>query len=365
MFTKAVLLAIIIVCSSAYAKGQVDPPALDPTPSTGQQIVLIQEGVAQHDRGNYDAAIKLYEEALGENPNNVEALYELAFSYSMKKDYRKSLEVAYKGAKYKSKMLPGFYMQIGNNLDQLGEPKKSVEVYKAGIKLLPKMAMLHYNLAVTYRNMGRLDDARKAVKQAISLDPNHAGSHVILSVIWHQGRYRTPALLAAARFLVLEPRSERSPGALRIVKEVMGGGVTTGANPNQITILMDPSAKKDEGDFGAIDLVLGLGKAASMTERNKGKTDMQLLVGQFETFFAIMSEQNDRADRSKFTWKFYVPYFTEMKQKNYVEPFVYYIAQIDGNEEAQKWLAGNKARVGDFLAWSKLYKWPQADESKD
>jgi tetratricopeptide (TPR) repeat protein len=361
MFTKAALLTIIIVCSSAYARGQVDPPKLDPTPSTGQQALLIQEGVAQHDRGNYDAAIKMYEEALAGNPNNVEALYELSFSYSMKKDYQKSLEVAYKGARYKSNMLGGFYMQIGNNLDQLGEPKKSVEVYKAGIKLVPRMAMLHYNLAVTYRNMGKLDDARKAVKQAITIDPNHPGSHAVLSGLWHEGGYRTPALLAACRFLVLEPRSERSTGALRIVKEVMGAGVTTGASPNQINIFMDTSAKKDEGDFGSIDLILALGKAASMTEKNKGKTEMQLLVGQFETFFAIMSEQSDKADRSKFTWKFYVPYFNEMKQKNFVEPFVYYIAQGDGNEETLKWLAGNKARVGDFLAWSKLYTWPQAD----
>lgn len=104
MLTKAALLTPIVVCSSAYAQGQVDPPRSDPTASTGQQTLLIQEGVAQHDRGNYDAAIRMYEEVLGENPNNVEALYELAFSYSMKKDYRKSLEVADKGAKYKSEM---------------------------------------------------------------------------------------------------------------------------------------------------------------------------------------------------------------------------------------------------------------------
>lgn len=361
MFAKAALLTIVFVCSSVFARGQVDPPKLDPTPSTGQQVLLIQEGVAQHDRGNYEAAIKLYEEALAQNPNNVEALYEMSFSYSMKKDYRKSLELAYKGAQYKSSLLGAFYLQIGNNLDLLGEPKKSVEVYKAGIKLVPKLAMLHYNLAITYRNLGKLDDARKVVKHAITLNPNHPSSHAVLSDLWQQGGYKTPALLAACRFLVLEPRSERATGALRTVKELMAAGVTTGANPNQINIFMATSAKKDEGDFGSIDLILALGKAASLTEKNKGKTQMQLLVEQFETFFAIMSEQSDKADLSKFTWKVYMPYFIEMKQKNFVEPFVYYITQSDGNEETVKWLAGNKARVGDFLAWSRLYTWPPGD----
>lgn len=360
MFKKAALLILILACSSLFAQGQVAPPKKTPGPSTGHQVVLIQEGVAQHDRGNYDAAIKLYEEALVENPDNVEAIYEMSFSYSMKKDYKKSLELAYHGAEYKSDMLAAFYMQIGNNLDILGDPKKSVEVYKSGLKLMPRMAMLHYNLAVTYRNMGKVDDARKVIKDGLLIDPNHPGSHALLSLVWQAGGYKTPALLAACRFLVLEPKSTRAAGQLRIVMDAMTGSVKRGEGTN-ITIFMDTSAKKDEGDFGAIDMSMGLTRAVGMTEKNKGKTEMQLLVDQFNSFFAIMSEQSDKADMSKFTWKYYAPYFAELKQKDLVEPFVYFITQMDNNQETAKWLAENKTRVGDFLTWSKFYKWPAAE----
>ncbi len=356
MFTRTSLIITLLLLSTTFALGQVDPPRLDPTPSTGQQALLIRDGVKQHDRGNYDAAIKRYEEVLNENPNNVEAIYEMSFSYSMKNEPRKSLEAAYKGAMYKSEMLPAFYVQIGNNLDVLGEPEKSVKVYKAGIKMMPKMALLHLNLAVTYRNMGKLDDARKTVKHAITLDPDHPGSHAVLAGMWHEGRYKTPALFAASRFLVLEPRSQRAVGVLKIVKEVMTAGVSAGPN-NQINIFIDTSAKKDEGDFSVMDMVLGMGTALGITEKSKGKSETQLLVGQFERYLAIMSEQGGKADRSKFTWKFYAAYFLEMKQKNYVEPFVYYITQVDGKEENAKWLSANKIRVADFLAWSKSFEW--------
>lgn len=361
MLKRTVWLVFAIALSSIYTLGQVDPPKLDPTPSTEKQSALIKEGVALHDQGNYDAAISKYEEVLKENPNNVEALYEMSFSYSMKGDYRKALDVAYKGAQYKSRLLATFYLQIGNSLDQLGESAKSLEVYKAGIKLQPQNAMLHYNLAVTYINLNKPDDARKTVKQAIALNPEHPSSHLLLSTLWYQGGYKTPALLAACRFLVLEPRSQRSASALKTVQEVMGGGVTAGKNPNEINIFVDMSAKKDEGDFGAIDLVLGLGKAAGMTKENTDKTEMQLLVEQFNTLFAIMSEQSDKGDKNKFTWKFYVPYFSEMKQKSYVEPFVYYINLSSGKEEVKKWVASNKGRVVEFLGWSKNYHWPKAD----
>ncbi|HEX8919934.1 MAG TPA: tetratricopeptide repeat protein [Pyrinomonadaceae bacterium] len=361
MLKKIALLIFALAFLSTQALGQVDPPKLDPVPSTEKQSALIKEGVALHDQGKYDAAISKYEEVLKENPANVEALYELSFAYSMKKDYRKSLDIASKGAQYKSKLLPALYIQIGNNLDDLGESKKSVEVYKAGIKLSPQTAMLYYNLAVAYSNLSKPDDARKALKQAIAYNPNHPSSHLFLSTIWREGGYKIPALLAASRFLVLEPGSRRSAAALKIVQEVMGGSATVGSNPNQINIFVDMNAKKDEGDFGALDLVLGLGKAVGMTEENKNKTEMQLLVEQFSTTFAIMSEQSDKGDKNKFTWKHYVPYFSEMRQKNYVEPFVYYVHQSSGNEETQKWLANNKARVNEFLAWSKGYAWPKAD----
>ena len=89
------------------------------------------------------------------------ALYELAFSYSMKKDHRKSLETAYKGAHYKSKHLAGFYLVIGNNLDLLGEPNKAVDVYKAGIKLEPNTSILYFNLAITYTNLKKPDEAKR------------------------------------------------------------------------------------------------------------------------------------------------------------------------------------------------------------
>jgi len=362
MLQRAAILNLIIALLSVSAFGQVDPPKLEPTPDTPKQSSLIKEGVVLHDRGNYDAAISKYEEVLNENPNSVEALYEMSFSYTMKKDYKKSIELAYRGAQYNSRLLAAFYLQIGNNLDLLGEPKKSVEVYKAAIKVQPKMAMLYYNLAVSYRSLSKPDDARKAVKQAIALNADHSSSHLFLSTLWYQGGYKTPALLAACRFLALEPASQRSRAALKLVQDVMRGGASSGKNANEINIFVDPAPKKDEGDFAAVDLALGLTRAVNLAEqkKNENKTEMQLLVQQFDTFFAILSEQRGD-DKSKFTWQFYVPYFNAMKQRGYVEPFVYYINQTSSDQEVVKWLNSNKGKVDAFLAWSKGYQWPSVD----
>src|SRR5687768_10719859 len=135
---QAVLLSTIfaLLCAAATAR-QLPDLKLEAAPSTEQQTLAVREGIALHDRGDFDGAIRKYEAVLAENPSNALALYEMSFAYSEKKDYKKALEVAYRGAQYKSEHLAGFYLLIGNNLDLLGEPDKAIEVYRKGIKLFP------------------------------------------------------------------------------------------------------------------------------------------------------------------------------------------------------------------------------------
>lgn len=354
----SVITTLILSAISLQAQ-KLPEPKLNPTPSTPVQDELIKEGIALHDRRDFAGAIGRYEQVLKENPNNVLALYEMAFSYFAKKDYAKSIEIGYRLAAFKSDLLPRVYVQVGSAQDELGEPKKAIETYKAGIKQFPSNALIHYNLAVTQNRLGEFEEARKTLKKSAGFNPQHPSSHLLLASLFDRGGYTTPALLAACRFLVLEPTSPRSAVALDLVTKKMQGGVSQGKDANTINIFVDMSAKKDEGDFGGVDVALGLIKAAERTEDKKGKTEMQLLVGSFETTFAILSEQ--KPDNSKFVWKYYVPYFAEMKKHGHVEAFVYYTHQRRTSPEINEWLSQHRNTVASFLAWSKSYSWPKME----
>ena len=357
-----ILTAFLLLMSAHSLSAQIEEPKLTPVPSTENQQRLIREGVVLHDNKDYDGAIRKYEEVLKENPDNIDALHEIGFSYSLKGDYRKSLEAAYSGARYKSPLLAAFYLSIGNNQDELGDSKKAIEAYKAGIKLSPNMAILHFNLAITYIRTGKLEEARKSAKRAVVLNPNHPGSHLVLGDLFRKGGYKTPVLLAMSRFLVLEPKSDRSLSAYTIVQNVLRGGVTGGDKPGDTIITLEMSSKKDEGDFDAIDLAMGLSKAGDSLEENKGKSKMQLAVEQLNTFFSILSELDQKENKSRFVFKYYVPYFSEMKKRNFVEPFYYYISRSSNNPEVEKWLDGNFRRVNDFLNWSRQYQWAKIED---
>lgn len=350
------LLLLTLCCAGATAR-QLPEPKLAPQPSTAAQTAAIREGVALHDRGDFDGAIRKYEAVLAENPANIIALYELSYAYSVKKDYKKALEVALRGAGYKSEQLAGFYLLAGNNLDLLGEPDRAIEIYKKALKQFPDSGLLHYNLALTYRNKGKPDEAKKSLKTGLAVAPDHASSHLMLAAIFHQGGYKTPTLLAAARFLVLEPASQRSPAAIKLLREVLGGTASEGKNPNEINVFLNSNSKKDEGDFGGVDTALALSAALALTEKEKGKTETQRLVSQLETVFAILAERNGQK-QSTFVEKYYVPYFIELKRRGHVEAFVYHALQSSGLPGVREWAQSNSGRVMQFLLWSKSYQWP-------
>ena len=358
LYQATLTLLLLALCAAPAAARQLPEPKLTHQPSTDAQTAAIREGVALHERGDFDGAIRKYESVLAENPSNVLALYELGFAHMAKKDFKKSLEIGYRGAGYNSPQLAGFYLLVGNNLDLLGEPDKAVEVYKKAVKQFPRDGLLHYNLAVTYRNKNKLDEAKKSLKAALAAAPEHASSHLMLAAIFYNTGYKTPALLAASRFLVLEPNSQRAAGAVRLLRAVLSGGASAGNKPGEINLTLDLDAKKDEGDFSAVDTVLGLSAALTLMEKGKEKTEAQNLVGQMETVLTVLGEQSEKKKQSAFVPAYYVPYFVELKRQGHVEAFVYHALRSSGLPGVREWSDSNSGRVMQFLLWSKKYQWP-------
>jgi tetratricopeptide (TPR) repeat protein len=362
MKTLRVVLTSLVFAAccavTAAARQSLPEPKLTPAPSTAGQDALIREGVSLHDKGDFDGAVRKYEEVLAENPSNALAIYEMGYAYSAKKDYRKSLEAAYRGAQYKSDWLRDFYLLIGNDLDLLGDTAESVEVYRRGLRLFPEDPLLHFNLAIAYKNAGKPDEARRSVKAALLANPQHPSSHIVLASLFYKGGYKTPAMLAAARFLTLESDTARAGVALNILREVLGGGAKQGAKPNEIHISLDMNAKKDEGDFTTMEAMLGITAALALSEQEQKKTDAERLVSQLDRFVSILAEQSEGKRQDSFTHRFYVPYFVELKQKGHAEAFAYNALRGSGLPGVREWLEANSGRVMQFLIWSKGYKWP-------
>jgi tetratricopeptide (TPR) repeat protein len=294
------------------------------------------------------------------------ALYELSMSYYTKGDKSKALETALKGAKFKSADLPLFYLTLGNVLDDLAKYDEAVRLYNDAIKILadnkdmlPHLSSLHYNLGLSYRRQQKEKEAREEMKQAIRANMVYPSPHLQLAVIFLNGRYKVPALLAAARFVSLEFNSNRTPQAASIFTQIMGKTSAKKESDEKIVINLDFGAPTDEGDFGAAELILAMTDALDKSEdKTKIVTEEEKFAGRIESLISFL-DSKDKKLKGTFSSVHYFPFMLEMKRLGYVKPFSYIVLLKTGNSNALAWLRENETKTREFLEWAKNYSPPQ------
>ena len=90
-------------------------------------------------------------------------------------------------------------------------------------------------------------------------------------------------------------------------------------------------------------------------KKNKKKTEVEQFIRKFETVCASLQET--QKDNYGFFWNYYVPYFIEMKEKNFVEAFAYIAFASSDNPDVAKWLKAHKNDIDNFFEWSKSFEW--------
>ena len=59
----------------------------------------------------------------------------------------------------------------------------SVRIYKKAVNINPKFFVAHYNLGLTYKSIGKFENAKKHLKEAIKINPYFFAAHRNLSLI--------------------------------------------------------------------------------------------------------------------------------------------------------------------------------------
>ena len=353
------LLLLLLQAATPVQVSEFPAPTRESRPNTPSEIAALRAGNALYDQGKFDDAILRYEEVLKSNPDNVYAMHELALTYDQKHDHQKAVDLALKGMEYRSDILPMFYVVIGNTLDATGQLQKAVDVYKKGLALAPNSGILYYNLGVT--STTSLKDpvqGRAIFKQGAFAEPGYPGIHFQLAASFFMDDLKTPALLAMSRYLVLDPTSNRATPAYNLWRQLLNGNARPPNQDGKIDIFINPNQKKDEGNLQVLDMDISMSKVVAF-KASAGKSQMQSLVEQVDSLFKMYGTRAAGDDKDKFFWTYYMPYVTEMQQKNFVEPFVYYISQRTTMPGVREWLTSNPDRVNAFLAWSKNYSWPK------
>ncbi|MCR9154925.1 MAG: tetratricopeptide repeat protein [Bacteroidetes bacterium] len=327
---------LLLFSQSLFAQSRVDS--------------LIRAGVEYHDAGSYLKAISSYQKAIELNPESGLAHYELAYSAMLTEDY----ELAQEHAEIvidldESDILSlSAYNILGSSLDERGEVKKSIKVYKKALRKFDDHYLLAYNLALDYFNINEFDEAEEVLQKGILNNPSHSSSHLLLAGIKKSQRARVESLLAFHTFLLLEPNSARSPGAYNQLMSQFGAGVSRDPDkPNQINISLSPSSI--DSDFSSANMMISMLMATNSLDENKDLSEQEKFVKNTTTFFEIVGEMGEN-DSDDFWNETYTRFYYKLAQSDYMTIYGHYIAQSE-NSESEIWILEHQKETNDFLKW--------------
>ncbi len=359
------LVIPFVLLAPAAASAQADAPTREPSAVTAEQETILREGIDFHDKGEFDQAIAKYEQVLAKSPDSVAALFELAYSYLSKRDFDRAFATAQRGAGYRSDLLPMFYDLMASSLDSKGQPEQAIEVYRKGIAISPQSSQLYFNMAVTYReSLNRPDEARAALEKAAGLEPLQPGAHLLLGQVFQASGYPAPAFLALSTYLMLDPAGRQTLPGYGLWRAVLKGSVDPipdgTAPPDAATraMMTRPPSKTDQGDFTSVDAQLGPSYAAFNRRMDNGEPEIQALIAQVDQLLAALPADATGPAAGSFANRHYRPFFVALKQRGYVEPFVYWASQRAPVPGVVEWLKANEPRVREFLGWASAYSWP-------
>ena len=166
-------------------------------PDNGQVFFLLGRTLRVMRR--FPEAIPVLKRAQELQPDNADAVAELARSYSFSGDRvnaRKVVESAI-NANVRSANLYGLYAQL---VQQAGEPNseaKGVEAYENAVRLAPRDIAFRERLGSAYLRVGRVEDARKIFEQMVLEDPNRSYPYQQLAAIYSRMGQRERSAAAA------------------------------------------------------------------------------------------------------------------------------------------------------------------------
>ncbi|MFH1583133.1 MAG: tetratricopeptide repeat protein [Candidatus Falkowbacteria bacterium] len=136
-------------------------------PETIDQLFSQAEELKKQD--DLDAAEKKYIEIIGLDSKNIKAFKELGRIYFEKKEFEEAKQTFEHILKLKED--EDIYENLAQIAKEKGDLNQARDEYLKSININKQNAQTHFSLAEVYQAMGKLQDAMRALKKALKIEP--------------------------------------------------------------------------------------------------------------------------------------------------------------------------------------------------
>src|SRR6267143_5281644 len=166
---KRNLLTLVIILSVAvgHAFGQANKE---------KALAKGNEAIKLMDNGKIEESIKLLEESMKLDPDNIDYPYEIGYANYMAKNYQKTIDVLTDLTRRKDAYDRVFQL-LGNSYDNIGQKEKAIEIYELGLKKLPNSGKLNLELGGMYLTAKNYDRAIYYYEKGIEVEPGYSSNY--------------------------------------------------------------------------------------------------------------------------------------------------------------------------------------------
>lgn len=198
----------------------------------------------------YDEAITAAKRAIELKPDNAWAYNDLGNAYYYKKQFDEALNAYHKAIEIEPKEAT-FYTSIGNLFSKQEDYSRAADYYKKAAELTPNITRPLFVLAITYRHMGRYDDAIEAINKAIALcTVTGIGANIavednypVIKGLYENGPAMRAGIQVGDRIVKIDGQSTKRWNVDKILQKIKG---TEGT---QVTLTIERKGETFEKDL--------------------------------------------------------------------------------------------------------------------
>lgn len=316
---------------------------------TNQEIALTKakEAIKLMDEGKIDESIILLEESQKLDSKNFTYPYEIAFAYTLKKDYEGAIKILKKLKKYKN-INSQVYQMLGNSYSYMGKPKEAIKSYEEGMKRFPNAGNLHLEKGNIFLAQENYDEAIKNYEKGIKIDPSYPSNYYRLAKLFLNSTDKLSGIIYGEIFMNLERATQRTREISELLYLAYNEAITLGTEQSKIEfcdVYIDASKLKKNGEmelplcaiFGK-NFILAIIEQKELNLKSLSEMRIKFLENYFE-------EDYKKYPNVLFTYQ------KLLLESNNFEAYNYYIFQIGAQEEFNEWLKNNDFMYQKFVNW--------------
>lgn len=308
------------------------------------------EAIKLMDNNKIDESIKLLEESIKLDPDNIHYPYELGYAYYLKKDYstvNKYLEPLLNHKDINDRV----FQLLGNSYDMMGNSDTAIATYQNGLKIFPNSGNLHLEIGVVYMSKNEFDKALSFFENGIKVSPEFPSNYYWASKIFCSTTEEVWGMIYGEIFMNLERNSKRTKEISKLlfdtyrseIKIKDGSNINISFSQNSVIKVDDNSDKNVKLPFGTgvyeptlIFSILGI-KQIDLKNLNTIRTSF---VDNYYKF-----EHNKVYPISIFEYQ------KKIKDLGHFEAYNYWLLMKGDEEEFELWYNDNKVKWEAFVTW--------------